>query len=515
MIRNTSVLSVSLLAVLVAGAAIALVQRVRRVSEPQRTGSILRLDRNGDLQGAIDQAQPGDTIVLEAGAVYTGPITLPVKSGSDFITIQSSRVSDLREGVRVSPSQSALFAKVQSSTNGEPIVKTNPGAHHYKFVGIEFSTSDAKVKVYDLIRLGDDRSQSTIQSVPRHLIIDRSYIHGFKTQEVQRGIALNSAETEILNSYISEIHGKGYDTQAICGWNGPGPFKINDNYLEGSGENVMFGGALPTIPNLTITGIEFRRNHVVKPLSWRGVWTVKNLFELKNARNVLIDGNVFDGNWTDAQAGRAIVFTPRPSDSGVWAVIEDVQFTNNIIRNTESGILILGADQAPAPTETRLRRVTVRNNLWFANNGAFATVIHKTEDVAIEHNTVFHGGNIISTDYEPSTRFIFRDNITRHNDYGIFGSGKGVGKTTIDYYFPGSVITGNVIAKEVNAPSNAESLYPAGNYFPESMQAVGFVDYERGNYRLRPGSRFHATATGGADPGANFEKLPKFDFDKQ
>src|SRR5687768_8400523 len=155
------------------------------------------------------------------------------------------------------------------------------------------------------------------------------------------------------------------------------------------------------------------------------------------------------------------------------------------------------------------------NGPQFGSNGVFLTVIAGTEDVTIEHNTVIHTGNIISTDYDPNTRFVYRNNISRHNDYGIFGSGLGIGNPTIAKYFPASIITGNVIAKEVNAPGNAESLYPAGNFFPESMQAVGFVDYERGNYRLRPGSRFHATATGGADPGANFEKLPKFDFDKQ
>ena len=512
--RNSSVLSVSLVALLVAGAGIALVQRVRRVSAPQRDGSILKLDRNGDLQDAIDQARPGDTIVLEAGAVYTGPITLPVKSGSDFITIQSSRASELPEGVRVSPSQSALFAKVQSATNGEPIVKTKPGAHHYKFVGIEFSTADANVKVYDLIRLGDWNSQITVESAPHHLIIDRSYIHGFKTQEVQRGIALNSAETSITNSYISDAHGKGYDTQAICGWNGPGQFKIINNYLEGAGENVMFGGAPATIPNLTITGIEFRGNQVVKPLSWRGVWSVKNLFELKNARNVIVDGNIFDGNWTDAQAGRAIVFTPRPSDSGLGAVVEDVTFSNNIVRNVGAGVLLLGIDEPPAPTDVRLRRVKVINNLFeidgprFSSNGVFVTVINGTQDVTVEHNTAIQTGNIISTDYAPNTRFIYRNNITRHNEYGIFGSGQGIGNTSIAKYLPGSIITGNVMVKEGNAPGNAESLYPPGNFFPQSMQEVGFVDYEHGNYRLRPGSRF-------TNAGANLDKLPKLDSDKR
>ena len=99
-------------------------------------------------------------------------------------------------------------------------------------------------------------------------MIDRSYIHGFQTQEVQRGISLNSSDTSITNSYISDVHGKGYDTQAICGWNGPGRYKIINNYLEGAGENVMFGGATPAIPGLVPTDIEVRNNYFYKPLSW-------------------------------------------------------------------------------------------------------------------------------------------------------------------------------------------------------------------------------------------------------
>lgn len=516
-----------LLAILVAIAGMAFVQRAWQRSAPVRNGSVLQLDRKGDFQRALNEARPGDTIVLQADAVYEGPFTLPVKAGAEFITIQSSRVAELPEGVRVSPSQSALFAKLQSAENGSPIVKTDAKAHHYKFVGIEFSTANEKVVVYDLVRFGDNE-QTRMDQVPHHLEIDRSYIHGFKTQDVQRGISLNSAETNITNSYISEVHGKGYDTQAICGWNGPGPYKIINNHLEGAGENVLFGGATAAIPNLVPTDITIRNNYFPKPLSWyvkhpsyAGIhWTVKNLFELKNARNVLVEGNVFEGNWTDAQAGRAIVFTPRPSDSGSWAVVEDVVFQHNIVRNVASGVILLGADEPPAPTETRLRRVKVFNNVFeidgprFGSDGVFATVINKTEDVTIEHNTVIQTGSIVLADYAPNTRFIYRNNITRHNEYGIFGGGVGIGNPGLKHYFPGSIVTGNVIAKEVNAPSNAESLYPAGNFFPPSMEAVGFVDYARGNYRLRPGSRFRSAATDGTDPGANVDKLPKLNFDK-
>ncbi|HEU4767763.1 MAG TPA: hypothetical protein VFS77_10320, partial [Pyrinomonadaceae bacterium] len=452
--RNASVLSVSFLALLIAGAGFALVQRTRRVSPPQRDGSILRLDRNGDLQDAIDQAKPGDTIILEAGAVYRAPITLPVKSGSDFITIQSSRAGDLPEGVRVSPSQSALFAKLQSATNSEPIVKTKPGAHHYKFVGIEFSTTDEKVKVHDLIRLGDWHTQKTLDSVPHHLIIDRSYIHGFKTQEVQRGIALNSSETSILNSYISEVHGKGYDTQAICGWNGPGPYKIINNYLEASGENVMFGGADPAIPELVPSDIEFRNNYLFKPLSWHpkdpsyaGIhWTVKNLFELKNARNVIIDGNVFENNWTDAQAGRAILFTVRNEQSTApWSTIQNVEFTNNIVKNSPAALNLLGSDY-PKPSK-RATGIRIANNLFIDISAAFLTM-SGYYDVTIEHNTHFQSGNIMILYGEQSLRFTYRNNVTIRDSkgYGVKGDGTGEGTIALDMFTPGYKFEKNVIA---------------------------------------------------------------------
>ena len=53
------------------------------------------------------------------------------------------------------------------------------------------------------------------------------------------------------------------------GFNGPGPFWIENNYLEASGENFMLGGTDPTDPGLIPGGVTFRRNYVTKPVSWR------------------------------------------------------------------------------------------------------------------------------------------------------------------------------------------------------------------------------------------------------
>ena len=488
------------------------------------TAATITVPAGGDLQAAINAAQPGDRIILEANKDYFCTCVLPVKSGTSFITIESSRYAEIpvRDffSRQPAPEVTQMMARVRPFHSTEPSFQTAPGAHHYKLLGLDLAPLDGPAT--RIVQFGTHGpTQDTLGEVPHNLVIDKSWIHAGPTQEVQRGVSLNSASTDITNSWITDCHGSGYDTQAIGGWNGPGPYKIVNNYLEGAGENVMFGGAEATVPDLVPTGIEFRQNYVAKPLSWyvndpsyAGIhWTVKNLFELKNARNVLVEGNVFEGNWTDAQAGRAIALTPRPSDSGSWAVVEDVVFQHNIVRNIGSGVNLLGADEPPAPTETRLRRVKVANNVFeidgprFSSNGAFATVINKTEDVTIEHNTVIQTGNIIVTDYAPNTRFIYRNNITRHNEYGIFGSGAGIGNPAIEYYFPGSIVMGNPIAKEFNAPWNVELIYPAGNYFPASFSEIGFVDLASGNYRLASSSPYKGKATDGTDPGADIDAL--------
>ena len=81
--RNTFLLSIGLLGVLIATAGVAVVRRWQGSGQILRKGSVIQVTRGGDLQRALEQARPGDTIILEAGAVYEGPFTLPVKNGSE------------------------------------------------------------------------------------------------------------------------------------------------------------------------------------------------------------------------------------------------------------------------------------------------------------------------------------------------------------------------------------------------------------------------------------------------
>lgn len=479
----------------------------------------LTLKSGDDLQRALDDARPGDTLVLQAGAVFVGPFTLPRKTGAEFIEVRTSALDRLPpDGVRVSPSDAASMPKIVSPGRGESALRTAAGAHHFRFVGVEFSTKDEAALAYELLRLGtDERTQDSLEKVPHHLVLDRCYIHAFPTQSLKRGVALNSAETSLLNSYVAGFKVVGQEAQAVAGWNGPGPFHIVNNYIEAAGENIMFGGAEPALPGLVISDIEVLRNHLAKDPAWfpkdtsyAGThWAVKNLFELKNARHVVVDGNLFEYNWTDAQAGYSILFTPRPSDSGASAVVEDVRFTNNVVRHVAAALFIQGKDDAfRDPNAKLVRRIIVANNLFedvdgrrWDGDGVFLKIGRSADNVTVDHNTVLHAGNITKTWGEPNNSFVFTNNLLAHNEYGFMGDNQSPGLRTIETYFPGAVIRANVIA------GAQERLYPPGNFFPPALDAVGFANAASGDYRLRAASPFRGRATDGKEVGCDFDTL--------
>jgi Right handed beta helix region len=478
----------------------------------------LTVPAGGDLQAAIIAAQPGDTIIVEAGATFSGTFHLPLKAGAEYVTIQSSRLAELPQGQRVTPAQSYLMPKIVTPGLGNPALHTVAGAHHYRILGIEFAPADAGTFTYELVTLGyDGESQDTIAEVPHHLTFDRCYIHAFPEQSLKRGLTLNSAHTDILNSYISGFKATGQDTQAILGWNGPGPFKIINNYLEASGENVMFGSGDPSIAGLVPSDIEIRRNHFYKPLEWRGLWMVKNLLELKNAQRVTIEGNVFENCWSSGQNGLAIVMTPRNQyGTAPWSVVQNIQFVNNIVRHVANAFYITGRDDIFFQT-TRTNHITIRNNVfedisspWTSTGQTRFLTIIDTDEVVIDHNTIFQEKSVLFGFGGPNTNFRYSNNISHYGE-GIQGDAASVGNGAIAAYFPGSTITANILTGGATVFwDGIENHYPAGNFYPGTMQDVGFVNYNAGtggNYRLSASSPYRARGTDGTDLGANIDAL--------
>jgi len=420
------------------------------------TGKTIRVAAGGDLQAALNDADPGDEVVLRAGAVYTGNFLLPAKGGgAKWITIRSSDMAGLPgEGKRVGPQHAEAMPKIVDPS-GDGAIRTALHASHYRLMGLDVAVSPEVKNAWALVKLGSgDTDQASPAVIAHHLILDRMYIHGDPAQNCFRCVALNSAHSAVIDSYLAEGHARGFDAQAICGWNGPGPFKIVNNYLEGSGENAMFGGADPHVPGLVPGDIEFRGNHCFKPLRWKiddpsyaGIpWTVKNLFELKNARRVLMEGNVFENNWAHAQSGTAILFTVRNQDGKApWSAVQDVTMINNRLRESPTAFVIMGED-SPNRSQ-RSRRFLIRNNLFERIERTGFMITAGADDVEIDHNTfvptnysalIMTGldgrdgsGQVIG---KPCERFKLTNNIL---GFGLYGAGADGGKNTFARLYAG------------------------------------------------------------------------------
>ncbi len=511
-----------------------------------------------DLQSAINAAPPGSLLVLDAGATFKGSFSLPYKAGNEWVVIISSQMSllpapetrirpDASTGNVSYPTQKDAMPKIISNNpSGLPCFRTMASAHHYRLMGLEISVDTNVLNSYGLVFLGDATSaQNTLNVVPHDLIIDRCYIHGHtKATIMKAGILLNCANAAITDSHISDFHSVGYDTYAIGGTNGPGPFKILNNYLEAAGENILFGGAAPAIPDLVPSDIEVRNNHFFKPFSWRTGhpdyagqhWTIKNLFELKTGVRVLLDGNILENAWADlpiGQSGYAILLTVRAEGGAAsQADVSDIAITNNIIRHAGAGISLSGHDSPTASLQSR--RIKIANNLFDdingpefgdgningPNDGTFIK-IGDPADVIIDHNTVFQSGPVTwaygSTANIAFTNNMFNCFVSDGGYQGLYGPGFAQGGNgPMGAYFPGITDAGQGLHKNVLIGGNAAqySNYStlSQNYFPATAAAVGFVDVANGAadyhlYALANTSAFKNAAADGSDIGVDMLRL--------
>jgi hypothetical protein len=461
-----------------------------------------------DLQAILNAAQPGQTIWLEAGATYVGHFKLPSWSGTDErpIVLRSAGPDVVTPGERMTPGRASRLAKLRSPDTA-PVISTSPGTRFWRVELVELLANGGGGN--EIVALGSSSSdQRSASSVPGDLVLDRLYIHGDEGVSPRRAVLLNSVRTTISNCYISGIKTVGVDSQAIVGWNGPGEYLIENNYLEAAGENVMFGGADPAIQGLTPTGIVVRGNIFSKPLAWKesgAKWQIKNLLELKNARRVTIERNLFERNWAQAQSGYSILFTVRNQDGGCpWCQVEDVRFERNVVRDVAAGISILGVDDAHPSRQTT--GIVIRNNLFdgvdsrrWGGDGYLLQLVARPRRVVVDHNTVIQGesGGIAKID-GVAEEFEFTNNISAHGFYGIIATDHAPGNDTIKATLPGGKVVANVMA------GGNPSLYPSGNLFPSMSDfRQQFVDFDARDFRLRPSSMWMRQSTEGGALGAD------------
>jgi len=360
-----------------------------------------------EFDSALAAATDGSTIVCATTLQYTAPLTI----GQSRITIRSEH-----EGSgRMTSDEPAPWFQGQVVLNGSGII----------LKGLQLTNS----KLTDVLVL---KGASPT--------IDRCRILGDHTQGSKRGIAANASNVTIVRCYIDFMFGPypGDDTQAICAWDSPGPFSIEDNYLSGASESVMFGGADPSSEANLPSDIVIRGNTITKRAEWQTQAVgVKNTFELKNARRVLIENNDFSYSWGGhGQDGYLLMLTPRnQSGTAPYSTVEDVEIRNNRFASGAGAISMLGADNNH-PSQ-RLARINIHHNRFedvdsqkYTGSNKMILVAAGPTTTTIDANE-FQGANVGSVIYFDGSPLcqdlVVTNNKWPHSKYGVFGSNASTG----------------------------------------------------------------------------------------
>jgi len=524
-------------------------------------GITTRVNSGGNLQAALNNVKCGDTIQLEAGATFAGQFTFPYKNCDDehwiivrtssddsLLPAQGSRLTPCYAGVSSLPGRPAfncawtrnVLAKLVMNRGGMsgPIVFAS-GANHYRLIGLEVTRVVGIGLVYAL-------ASPTPGTVTSKIIYDRNWFHGTTHDETTRGIQLGgSTHVAVIDSFFTDFHciystGSCTDAQAINGGintHPMGPYKIDDNFLEASGENILFGGGSAT---QTPADIEITHNYMFKPLIWmKGQpgyvggsngrpFIVKNLFELKNAKRVLLDSNVMENTWGGfSQAGFAILLTPKGNGSCPVCQVTDVTIRYNYVAHMGSGMVISNglADDGEVPLDGG--RYSIHdvifddiNGTKFDGTNVFAQVSTRPgspvlHDVTINHVTAFPSatsfliGDVLTADPKMKN-FVFTNSIISTGRYPVWSTGTGGTSNCATHDSP--LITFNACFSTYIFSHNAlvaspseypSSTWPTANFFPTSESVVDFVNYIGGNFALLSTSPYKDAGTDGKDLGAN------------
>jgi hypothetical protein len=541
------------------------------LADTRSEGKTWMVHAGESVERALSQASCGDVVQLQAGATFSGNVVVPARNCDDqhWITIRTSAPDSSLppEGTRITPcyagieslpgrpplkcaSVVSVLAKIEfNGRGGSGPITFAAGANHYRLIGLEVTRAASSATVYNLFEF---------QGPADHLVFDRLWVHGTPRDETVRGILLGGSRyVAVVDSFFTDFHcvgrsGACTDSQAIAGGIGEnpmGPYKILNNFLEAAGENIMFGGGHATV---TPQDIEVRRNHMFKPITWLagqagfvgGVdgnpFIVKNLFELKNAQRVLLEGNILENTWGGfSQVGFAVLLTPKNQEGRLGNLcpscqVTDVTIRYNRISHVGAGMQIANglSDKGAAALDGQrysIHDITIddMDAKKYEGAGEFAQVSMGSgaavlRNVSISHITAFPAKLlfIIGAQFSNSARmenFVFTNNIVNAGIYPVWSTGAGGAtncavhnspRTTFEACFNGYAFAGNAI---IAPPTNAsEGNWPDRNFFPSSPAAVKFVNYNGGNggdYHLQSSSRYKRAGTDGKDIGADVDAI--------
>jgi hypothetical protein len=549
------------------------------------------------IQSCIDAAVPGTTILLPAGATFSPSPFLSVmlrkksNPNNQWIVIRSADSAfdangAIRPGTRLNGNSAdhrarlARFRSVPLAASGEPVIRAEAGASHYWLIGLEVAPADSVPHLTTAVDFGATAVYE--DEYPHNIVIDRCYIHGLDRgatdweKTYRNGVRMDGKFLAVMNSHIDNFHSANpSDSQAIYGFHGAGPLRISNNFLEGASENIMFGGGCsdPRIRNratgaileVSPSDIVIDRNLFTKRESWRIAGQgIKNLFELKNAKRVLVEGNQFENSWLGEVGQMHAVLLKSSNDLGgcPWCGTEHVTIRNNTFKTISGAMTIQGYQPDPCGFSNNLARpvgwVKIENNLfhdvrppyspswpspywvnpsWWgigdflllAGTSVPGLRIH---DLQLVHNTGQGSYRMMYVICQGSGACIenmsVRDSIFERGAYGLFRSNASwEGAVEFDSSVAGIkdwkrnlIVNNSEYSDQHRSEAALAMMYPTGCMTPNfacdstrqtliasDWESVGFTNRVAGDFRLAATSPFRGKASDGTDIGVDIAKI--------
>jgi len=191
-----SILTISIL-ILIAG-----------ISSSAEAATIV-VGNGGDLQAALNAAQCGDSVILDANATFTSPsdgLVARAQCAASPITVRTANLANLPAGSRVSASDAPNLARIVTP-GPYPAITFGAGARGWKFIGIDITTwanIDNQHYVSTLIDIG-----RYVAPAPSDITFDRCWIHSQEdgTDNLQTTVKImvdaEGVNISLLNSRIA------------------------------------------------------------------------------------------------------------------------------------------------------------------------------------------------------------------------------------------------------------------------------------------------------------------------
>ena len=336
--------------------------------------------------GGPEPPEPGEGVVVEAG----GDLQAALDAGGD-IGLAADATWHQPGGYDFTVGDTVLAGSGNNTVTADtgPALSILPGLSTIGIDGLTVGTSDYDVAL--LVGRNDDQ-QTTLEAsadrrAPARWCAPRPIAASAcskSTGAMWRWSTATCTTATTPRSAIRRRYGLATAPARCC---------VEGGYFEGGSENLMVGGDRMKIPNCRPTGITIRASVFLKPMAWKDAGIpVKNLLELKDGHDVLIEDCDLSQCWQSAQDGYAFMFTPTNGGS-----LRNVVVKNCRVHDVGGIMNITGTDaegENPERTQVAMYGGEYRTNkALMGGSGRFCLITRGPETVVVENAVIAHEGS--------------------------------------------------------------------------------------------------------------------------